>query len=284
MAVSGHDLDPEPLGDAAVIGQRLEPGGMRVRHVEGHAGDVQQIAGREPAHLLGKVVDRVEDDPFSQQTAGIPRRPSSTAQAMPVGPAPTMATRGRAAHRAAAGARSSSIDWSTPARMTKRSLRRLATSVVGSAATDEQVGGLALLEGARDLLDAHGEAAAAGRRHEDLHRRQTRPPASPPSRAYTDGPWSVSGLPASVPIAIGIPAWKRAQVLRHPMAVRARRGASPSRRAGRSPSGGSVTLSFDLAERRSIDAAVGIVHRRRAAVRRPGPERRYPPKTVSVGQ
>ena len=58
------DLDPELLGDGAVIGERLQAGGVGLGSGEGDAGDVQEIAGREPAHLLGKMVERVEQKPL----------------------------------------------------------------------------------------------------------------------------------------------------------------------------------------------------------------------------
>ena len=53
--------DAEPLGDAPVVRERLETGRMRVGRPERHAGDVEEVARGEPAHLLGKALDRVEN-------------------------------------------------------------------------------------------------------------------------------------------------------------------------------------------------------------------------------
>ncbi len=57
--------DAEPLRHAAVVRQRLEARGMRVGRREGNAGNVQEVARREPAHLFRKMEDRSRIPPRS---------------------------------------------------------------------------------------------------------------------------------------------------------------------------------------------------------------------------
>ena len=62
ISVCGNDFDGELLGDGAVIGQGLQPRRVGVGDGEGDPRDIQEVAGREPAHLLGEVVDGVEQE------------------------------------------------------------------------------------------------------------------------------------------------------------------------------------------------------------------------------
>ena len=56
----GTDAHAELLCHSPVVRQRLEARRMRVRRGERNPRDIEKVAGGEPAHLLGKMVDRVE--------------------------------------------------------------------------------------------------------------------------------------------------------------------------------------------------------------------------------
>src|SRR6185436_13514685 len=133
----GTDANAKPLRHPAVVGERLETRRVSLRRRERHARDVEQVARGEPAHLLRKVVDRIQD----RSTIQTDRSDASTAQldgtGDPGGPGADDGDRRRtslAAHRDAP-AESSAIGYRAPARMTKRSLRRFAMSRDGSAPT-----------------------------------------------------------------------------------------------------------------------------------------------------
>src|SRR5262249_16834846 len=55
------DADTEALRHGPVVGEGVQARRVCVRTAEWNARDVQEIACREPAHLLGEVVDRVEE-------------------------------------------------------------------------------------------------------------------------------------------------------------------------------------------------------------------------------
>ena len=139
----------------------------------------------------------------------MPRRASSTAQAMPVGPAPTIATGSSvrieailAARRAAAR---SSCDrrGERPARTTKRTCRRLATSRVGSAPTTSRSAALPFSIVPVSLLDSHREARRRASRRRAPASASGPRPASPPSRRRSTGRGASAGFRRRCPSRSG---------------------------------------------------------------------------------